>query len=180
MKNLFLTLTTVISIQSTAAELPANLKLRCTDGTFAHNELAVDEKGGVVTLKSSAVHLEAYKHLLKLDANDLWGRLEVSVTFPKSHCRTGSSDSKIIVCTDKEATLNVTGKLGNTPVNQQIVVKEAVTKVRKISEVSIYGNDSSGYELSLAPGFGQDRDLITQQYFTGLSIDQSANCQIEK
>jgi hypothetical protein len=174
MKKTILVLSFLATNQAMSAdEVPKDFSMNCWDGSFAYNRLSMAEKGGLVNIISSGQDMRIFRNLVKNSQS--WGQVTVSVILPKANCKAADNDPKVINCTANEATLKV---VSPGPTVQEILVKDAVIKVRKVEEISVYGIETKAYELTVTGDLGQTAPLLSQQYFYGLNKDETGNCRI--
>jgi len=178
--NLFLVLVTFITNAAFASQgLPTNYSMSCWDGTFAYNRLETQVNGDQLKFNSSGQDLGVYANLINLPSKDMWGNIDVSFSIPANNCKLSTADSKILTCQIDQLSINVTGTIDiNTKIDETVELKSAVIQLRKVDELSIWGNNTSGYELVVASNPIRTTPSLTQRYFYGLEENETANCKI--
>ena len=177
--RLFITVGLLLShsMALASAGLPS---LECWDGTFAYNRLKTQINGDKLDFTSSGQDLGVFSNLVKLPADGSWGQLKITFSMPQAKCKVSSLDAKIITCQTDYLTIEAKGTVGiNEKIDERVDVKNAVVQIRRVNELAIWGNETSGYELTLASNHIRSSPVLTQRYFYGLDRDETANCKIK-
>ncbi|MGE0764466.1 MAG: hypothetical protein AB7N80_14415 [Bdellovibrionales bacterium] len=178
--NLFVTLMTLMtSVAFASQDLPMNYSMSCWDGTFAYNRLEARVDGDQIKFNSSGQDLGVYANLINLPAQDMWGNVDISFLSPIKKCKLANTDSKILTCQVNQLSIKVTGTIDmSTKIDETVELKNAVIQLRKVDELSIWGNNTSGYELVVASNHIRTTPSIAQRYFYGLEENETGNCKL--
>ena len=166
------------SVASANTGLPS---LECWDSTFAYNRLTTEIVGDRLHFTSSGQDLVVFKNLVKLAAENSWGELAVSFSIPKTSCKASAVDAKLVTCQARPLKIEVKGTAGlDLKVDENVDVENAIVQIRRVNELSIWGNEVTGYELLVANDQSSVTPILTQRYFSGVGTDGTSNCEIEK
>lgn len=172
---------TVIGILVSNCMASANTSLpslECWDSTFAYNRLTTEAIGDRLHFTSSGQDLVVFKNLVKLSTENSWGQLEVSFSVPKTSCKASAMDAKIATCVASPLTVEVKGTAGlDLKIDEKVIVGNAVVQIRRVNELSIWGNEVTGYELVVANDQSSVTPILTQRYFSGVGTDSTSNCE---
>ncbi len=162
-------------------DIPANYAMECWDGTYAYNRLSVQAAGDQLNFNSSGQDLRIYHSLVRLPQNAIWGKLDVSFSIPMKSCKISPADPKVFTCLSNLLTLNIKGVSNlNSKIDQKVGVKNAVVQIRKVDEVAMWGNKTSGYELAIvAQNSLQGSPVLAQRYFYGLGENETDHCKMK-
>lgn len=153
--------------------------MSCWDSTFVYNRLEAEVIGDRLKFNSSGQNLRVYANLINLPSKDTWGIIDVSFSIPVNNCKLSSADSKIFTCQIGHLSIDVTGTIGtNTKIDETVELKSAVIQLRKVDELSIWGRNTSGYELVVLSNHIRTTPSLTQRYFNGLKENETENCKI--
>jgi hypothetical protein len=180
MKLSFLFTMAIAANPSFAAQnIPTNYSMSCWDETFFHNRLEVQSQNNQIKFESTGQDLGVYANLINLPSKDMWGNLNVSFLVPTNNCKLSSVDSKILTCQVDQLSINVTGTIEmDTKIDETVELKSAVIQLRKVDELSIWGYNTSGYELVVAKHI-RTTPSLTQRYFYGLEENETGKCKID-
>ena len=64
-------------------------------------------------------------------------------------------------------------------IDEKIKIRSAVVQVRKVDELAIWGNSTSGYELTIAENHRRRSPALVQRYFYGLSENETDHCKLK-
>lgn len=160
-------------------EIPENYELSCWDRTFAYNRLQAQNKDGKLNLTISGQDAEVFARLLDLSEEPRWGELRVSTSIAVESCWTSAHDKKILTCAAEMITFEATDSNGSQQMQKKIKVKNGMVQLRKLSEMTDWGKESSGYELVISNHQFSKIHLLTQKYYHGMGGDESDNCVLK-
>jgi hypothetical protein len=183
MKTKIVTVLMLLGCQMAFAgsDIPATYSMDCWDKTFAYNQLKVQVDNELLKFHSSGEDLSVYQKLVEIPGNSSWGQLDVFFSIPLKDCKLSPTDSKIVTCASDLLTIEVKGHATgpNSKIDEKMNVKRAVVQIRKVDEISVWGNNTSGYELAVAENNGQGSPALVQKYFYGLTENDTGNCQLK-
>jgi hypothetical protein len=160
--------------------IPKNYSMKCWDRTFFYNRVDIREEKNRMIIESSSQDLAVYRNLLKLPASAQWGQAVVSLSVPSENCHVAESDSKIIACKSEKLLLDIKGQTSQgQEINRKREIVNAIVQIRKIEELSVWGINTSGYELAILDNQNQTSPVLVQRYFYGLSEKETDNCTLE-
>jgi len=162
-----------------AQNIPTNYSMSCWDHTFAYNRLEIQSQNNQIKFESSGQDLGVYANLINLPSKDMWGNLNISFSVPTNDCKLSNADAKILTCQLDQLVITVTGTIDlDTNIDEKVDIKSAVIQLRKVDELAIWGNNTSGYELVVASNHIRTTPSLTQRYFYGLEENETGNCKI--
>lgn len=174
---------TVIGILVSGSMASANTglpSLECWDSTFAYNRLTTEIAGDLLHFTSSGQDLVVFKNLVKLSAENSWGELAVSFSIPKTSCKASAVDAKIVTCVASPLTIEVEGTAGlDLKIDEKVDVGNAQVQIRRVNELSIWGNEVTGYELLVANDQSSVTPILTQRYFSSVARNSTSNCELK-